>query len=86
VAQLLTSSPQNRTRYYFLYDGLGKDGQEKIESLISLRENVRLGVPQRSLVITYTIGFRIADSRKLRQEDTYRSVHLLQVGRLSVAV
>lgn len=66
MAQLLTFSPQDRTGYNFLYDGLRKDGQDKIESLISLRGDVKLGVLQRSLVITYTIGFRIADSRRIR--------------------
>ena len=51
---ILDYSPQSGTRYNSLYDGLCKDGQEKIESAVSLRGNGRLGVLQRSLVITYT--------------------------------
>jgi hypothetical protein len=52
---ILDCSPQSRTRYNFLYDGLCKDGQEKIESVIGLRRNGRLGVLQRSLVVTYNL-------------------------------
>lgn len=52
---ILDFLPQSTTRYNFLYDRLCKDGQEKIESIISLRGNGRLGVLQCSLVITYSL-------------------------------